>query len=315
MEVTLQKFDYAYSYRGISRSHGLTVRLWPIEESDPFQRKFWGALFYSDGKVDIIPEKIDERLVSITLLDYAISTSRVSWKSQHSRPSYANPFAIIAPNAGFAERVDYDPPTKFLPGVEYVYFMQCQDTSLIKIGYSNDVERRLSDLRQSTRITLLNVTPGGRILEQRLHQYFANYREYKEWFRPAQPLLDFIFSLDADQANLDHGRNRIPVVSDFVRKSDDERYSESPFSKPAIIVLLAKALTCQREAYKISTNFRNARRNSILKVRDTYLNQVAAMLVSTGVPTTKYDIYLRMEMVKPAPIEEVSEIVPFIQRV
>lgn len=80
----------------------------------------------------------------------------------------------------------------------FVYFMQCEDTTRIKIGHSRDPGRRLADLNSgsSTRVVLLATVPGGMEEEQAYHARFYEARvahlTSREWFYPVPPLLDLI---------------------------------------------------------------------------------------------------------------------------
>jgi hypothetical protein len=70
-----------------------------------------------------------------------------------------------------------------------VYFIRMGD--MIKIGYTSDLIRRVQQL-SLTRGHVLATIPGAWYLEQQLHEKFAGLREYGEWFRAEQPLLDYI---------------------------------------------------------------------------------------------------------------------------
>ena len=78
-----------------------------------------------------------------------------------------------------------------------IYFAQLP-TGAIKIGFSDDVESRLIQLKQHYRhpLSLLCTMEGGRETEREIHDRFghlriAHHRE-KEQFRPGADLLEFI---------------------------------------------------------------------------------------------------------------------------
>jgi len=77
-----------------------------------------------------------------------------------------------------------------------VYFLRDRDR--IKIGYTNNLDKRISDLERRFQVGLdcLATTPGGADKEQRLHRRFDHLRERGEWFRAAPELLDYIDSLE-----------------------------------------------------------------------------------------------------------------------
>lgn len=75
-----------------------------------------------------------------------------------------------------------------------VYFIQDSGTRRIKIGYAEDVVRRMATLQTgaSSRLVLLLVVPGDGRLERRLHKRFARSRRRGEWFRPDPEVLRFM---------------------------------------------------------------------------------------------------------------------------
>lgn len=72
------------------------------------------------------------------------------------------------------------------PPASYVYFVKQLRTrpSLIKIGITTDLKGRLRDLRGGSGLDLelIAAVPGGRDLERRLHEEFADLRKRGEWF-------------------------------------------------------------------------------------------------------------------------------------
>ena len=68
-------------------------------------------------------------------------------------------------------------------GESFVYLMR--SLSNYKIGVSTDVSKRLRQLStaSSAPIQLIAVVPGGRQLEQKLHEEFKPLRVHREWFR------------------------------------------------------------------------------------------------------------------------------------
>lgn len=67
-----------------------------------------------------------------------------------------------------------------------VYFIQSQGPSKpIKIGWSQNVERRLSELQTSNahKLVILGVLSGTMELEEQMHKKFAHLRLEAEWFQ------------------------------------------------------------------------------------------------------------------------------------
>lgn len=67
----------------------------------------------------------------------------------------------------------------------FVYFVQAGDGA-IKIGYSDNPRRRLSDLQVSSpeQLTLLGATPGTYLTESAFHWYLRKFALRGEWFKP-----------------------------------------------------------------------------------------------------------------------------------
>lgn len=67
---------------------------------------------------------------------------------------------------------------------EYVYLIGCAESSLVKIGRSEDVSRRLAEIQRMSPVplTVLWSHPGGPELETRLHRCFGHLRSHGEWF-------------------------------------------------------------------------------------------------------------------------------------
>ncbi len=81
-----------------------------------------------------------------------------------------------------------------LPIRRVVYFIHEAGSGLIKIGYTERLGARLTQLRTPTphRLTVLLTIPGAREMEGAMHRRFAALRERGEWFRAGAELLSFI---------------------------------------------------------------------------------------------------------------------------
>lgn len=66
-----------------------------------------------------------------------------------------------------------------------VYAVLCEESSAVKIGVSDDPERRVSRLQCANPhdLILLGYVDGGHDLERKIHKYLADYRMRGEWFR------------------------------------------------------------------------------------------------------------------------------------
>lgn len=76
---------------------------------------------------------------------------------------------------------------------QHVYFFQRGEGGPIKIGATNDLARRFKELQTGCAEPLLVLGVailGGRSMERRLHDLFADDRLNGEWFRPSELLYE-----------------------------------------------------------------------------------------------------------------------------
>lgn len=94
---------------------------------------------------------------------------------------------------------------------EKVYFIAAVGTSLVKVGHSTDVRKRLAKLSHLSPVTLvlLGTIPGGESEERRLHDLLGDYRHHGEWFRRCQMLDEIIAAIEspADMLRVYRRRN------------------------------------------------------------------------------------------------------------
>lgn len=80
----------------------------------------------------------------------------------------------------------------------FVYFIQSVHGGLIKIGFSINLESRLSMLQLGSPVRLITIgiieADEAERLELECHNKFRHLREYGEWFNPDSELLDYIQS-------------------------------------------------------------------------------------------------------------------------
>lgn len=74
-----------------------------------------------------------------------------------------------------------------------IYFLQ-NGSGLIKIGFADDVEKRVAQIQPMAgeNLSVLCVIDGGRKIETELHKRFSEFRHFGEWFKPSQEIMDFI---------------------------------------------------------------------------------------------------------------------------
>jgi predicted GIY-YIG superfamily endonuclease len=73
-----------------------------------------------------------------------------------------------------------------------IYFVQCEMDGPIKIGFTDNVNRRMSALRSSNSemLILLGVMEGDRALEKEIQKLFE--KKQGEWFYPTPALYEYI---------------------------------------------------------------------------------------------------------------------------
>lgn len=79
-------------------------------------------------------------------------------------------------------------------GGDVVYFIGCDEMPYIKIGTTNDIDKRLAGIQTSVPydIDVLFVIPGDRSQEKKTHEAFDKYRKRGEWFIKDGKLKEYI---------------------------------------------------------------------------------------------------------------------------
>jgi hypothetical protein len=78
-----------------------------------------------------------------------------------------------------------------------VYFIQCRLTNLVKIGFSQDPEKRLAKIQSDSpgEMSLMGVVDGDMSVEAALHERFAKHRARGEWFHGADEIIAYASTL------------------------------------------------------------------------------------------------------------------------
>ena len=84
--------------------------------------------------------------------------------------------------------------------VSGVYFIQGEITGRIKIGFSNQIDKRIQTLQNSEPLRLIHVIPNALSdTESSLHKKFSHLRVLGEWFEGTEELIQYINSLKTDK--------------------------------------------------------------------------------------------------------------------
>jgi hypothetical protein len=71
-----------------------------------------------------------------------------------------------------------------------VYYIRRTSDGMIKIGFTSDIDKRMTDLqREHGELQLLHTAPGARPEEDALHKRFAAWNYQGEWFHPGRVLM------------------------------------------------------------------------------------------------------------------------------
>lgn len=74
-----------------------------------------------------------------------------------------------------------------------IYFIKGCETGRVKIGYSNNIENRLSTLQVGCPEKLIIWgTYDGKLTEKEIHKKFKDLHVRGEWFEFERPILEFI---------------------------------------------------------------------------------------------------------------------------
>lgn len=82
----------------------------------------------------------------------------------------------------------------------YVYFIEAEESGLIKIGRAADPGRRLAAMQTGSaeplRLLRTIATDDDKTLERTFHRRFAGSRHHGEWFEPSPGLTKFAGAAD-----------------------------------------------------------------------------------------------------------------------
>lgn len=95
--------------------------------------------------------------------------------------------------------VDRERFVKTMQNITQIYFIYCPETCLVKIGRSNNIEKRIRTIQSisPSKISLLSCVTAHKSFEFYLHQKLKESRSHGEWFNADDRVLSVIdISLD-----------------------------------------------------------------------------------------------------------------------
>jgi hypothetical protein len=77
--------------------------------------------------------------------------------------------------------------------IGYIYFVLDVKSNLVKIGFTQDIWRRFSEINlHNKNVVLLGYTTGTFKTEKRIHRMFNSARVYSEWFNFSSTIKSYI---------------------------------------------------------------------------------------------------------------------------
>lgn len=145
-----------------------------------------------------------------------------------------------------------------------VYFVMLGDAGPIKIGFSDNVPKRMGELERHYGVTptLLHTEPGGRPEEDAWHERFAEARLGRtEQFRPVPELMDAIGlpllvsenpdAVEAVQTVADSGMEAVKLPADVVRSARIlAAYTGDPLAE--MLADMLRPLLIERESREVA---------------------------------------------------------------
>ena len=141
-----------------------------------------------------------------------------------------------------------------------IYFIQAGENGPIKIGKSDDPERRLKDLQTAhyEELELLHVwdhEDDGEWDEPKIHAHLSEYRRHGEWFNPHENVFKFINDNMYEYGSVNLGEYNLESDVRFDGQfyfniSDIDYYIQANYSH-------GKLSICQTPEFNIEIDFKN----------------------------------------------------------
>jgi hypothetical protein len=153
-----------------------------------------------------------------------------SWPSRRA----ADGTEVIIVDPARAGLVKYAIRTGRPKGTRMIYFIKDTVSQAIKIGHSDNPEKRIGSLQTGNphKLQLLGTVPGTELDEVRYHDQFASYRMEGEWFRG--DIIEDVLNIIAQ-----HRRQRVEVRRTIMTEeviTEEEPLPEPSDTRPSGVV-------------------------------------------------------------------------------
>jgi transcriptional regulator of acetoin/glycerol metabolism len=122
-----------------------------------------------------------------------------------------------------------------------IYFIQQGIDGPVKIGFTENIEKRISSLQTASphKLRLIGSIDGDAEKERQLHNFFSAYRLAGEWFSPDRTMFDYIFmAVTGCNASAHAGINLREEVARTERRVIEKAISETSGNVSEAAVLL-----------------------------------------------------------------------------
>ena len=152
---------------------------------------------YNPIAVDLI-ERLKKQLQCDSEAELAnilgIKASQINtWKYKEFSPAIVKTLDKLLPATGSYEwdSLSYE---EYFQDRACVYFIQSEENSLIKIGYTTNLKKRLSKMRTDSpaHLKALFAMEAYRLEEKSIHSGLFECKVHGEWFAPSSELLEYI---------------------------------------------------------------------------------------------------------------------------
>jgi hypothetical protein len=181
--------DWALGERIYLQRHNLPTD--PTEEKEEIKEKVTAALTSTDGTETSVEEeerlRMPDGMEYTRIKRYKVSNSHADRKEVSVTvgvPTDAEVEALVDEVMAATEEELADPQY-----FKFVYVLRSGTDEFVKIGFSCDISRRMSELQtgsaQRLRLEFFFSTPRFRELERKMHEHFMEEWAHGEWFRIA----------------------------------------------------------------------------------------------------------------------------------